>query len=705
MFIDGLDEFDGRYETVVKMIKDLADQTHVKICLSSRPLLAFEEAFNGKPSLRVQDLTFDSVRAYADFQLSGVIEQRVSYDKYDRNRARDLFTRIVERADGVFLWAVIAIRKVRDGLRDIVDMNELAQEIEMLPSELEGIFMLLLHRIGRVHKRLAAQFLQITLYDNSGIRGSHDHAMDLCKLHLIHSQRADEDAPFSYVKVATSELIKACRTLRTRLLSHTAGLLELTPSDKGDWMYGEREDYDPVLSIEINFLHRTVRDFLLNNDEAKSFLDNQGFPEAQVRLSIARGTLAQLAQFSREDAEIAAEGLRHPVFFPFHAALHQVSRVERLVGAAQSKLMRSLDYESFVRGYHVITPLRLRRLPKAFMIAGGYGTSIDLVGMAAAVGMTMYVCEQLDVLVESRHYSPSLPDLKIYSRNRATAAMLSWKVLDRSRDPDTDVAIRLRTSSYRQALVECLQWKANARLNWWTNAQPKRSPLAETYMLSCCTSSCLDLVRILLRAGANPMVRVDVGEDKFDPHLKSESFWKSWLEFLLELRCNYMNIHGRSGGIVLHNSDIEMHVTLKDIFDATKALLAHGADINYQVEGSNSDFKRPDFEYEQFEFHFTTSAMFTLEECFNKEPEFREFSIAMEPLVERPTRKIVCIRHMYQSAWPHTEESDSLWLLIEKWESTGHRSDLDALKSAVEQVLRAHNPGIILNKKSIDSSA
>ena len=53
MFIDGLDEFDGPYDSVIKLITNVSDQEHVKICVSSRPLLAFEEAFNGNPCIRV----------------------------------------------------------------------------------------------------------------------------------------------------------------------------------------------------------------------------------------------------------------------------------------------------------------------------------------------------------------------------------------------------------------------------------------------------------------------------------------------------------------------------------------------------------------------------------------------------------------------------------------------------------------------------
>ena len=53
MFVDGLNEIESRYENLVSMIKNLADSKNVKICLSSRSLLVFEEAFNGTFGLKL----------------------------------------------------------------------------------------------------------------------------------------------------------------------------------------------------------------------------------------------------------------------------------------------------------------------------------------------------------------------------------------------------------------------------------------------------------------------------------------------------------------------------------------------------------------------------------------------------------------------------------------------------------------------------
>ena len=146
------------------MITNLSDQRHVKICVSSRPLLAFEMAFKNKPSLRLQDLTFETIRKYTEKQLSQLVQQHVSYKENAQHSAKSLLGTIVKRADGVFLWAVIATREVRDGLQGKADLDEIAQAIEILPPELEDLFMLVLKRIKLAFRRDAAKFLQIVLF-------------------------------------------------------------------------------------------------------------------------------------------------------------------------------------------------------------------------------------------------------------------------------------------------------------------------------------------------------------------------------------------------------------------------------------------------------------------------------------------------------------------------------------------------------------
>lgn len=450
------------------------------------------------------------------------------------------------------------------------------------------------------------------------------------------------DAPFSYEEIATSELVEACRTFKIRLQSHTAGLLELTPTGGGGRIYRGRKDLYSVLFTKINFLHRTAQDFLLKNDAAKSFLALHGSNQAQVCFFIARDTLAQLAHFSPRDAQIVDNAWPNPMFWSFWVSLKHISIAERLLGATQAELMQSLDYESFASGYLVSEkPTSWYSLHHAFVITGRGWSSIDLVGMAAAVGMTIYVCERLDLSIESRRYSPALPDLRTYSRKIATTATLFWDRCDESRQSDTSLENRLRSPNNRQAIGKCLQWKVDARLSSRTAVPSKSIPLPETFQLSYYQPNCLDLVQILLRAGANPMVKVELSEMGSHDG-RSETFWESWLEILLKLRIQYKRVNGRPGDSMLLNHKIRRFAR-EEIFDTTKELLAQGADITYQMRVSPLACYDVAFEYHvlrkgPFRLRLNTSAMSILEECFHTEPEFREFAVAMKPLLDADSK-------------------------------------------------------------------
>ena len=716
MFIDGLDEFEGQNDTVIKMIRDLADLAHVKVCVSSRPLLAFEEAFSEKPRLRLQDLTFESMREYAEFKLSEPIQNYVSPNKYNQTQARDLVDRVVLRADGVFLWAILAIRDLYDGMRGMANIDELAQTLETLPSELESLFILMLHRIRPAFRRDAAYFLQIAIYQDN----TYDDDMDLCRLFFSFSQREFIDRPARYEDVATSDLVTACHNLKTSLLSHTAGLLELTSLRKASRIYGRSEDCDPILFMRIDFLHRTARDFLLRNVEADSFLARYGCSEAQIRLSIARGTLAQVAHLSHGASKYVDDEWPNPVYYPFLATLKQISKAEQVLGVAQANLMHSLDFESLAWEYRArIHDKTGWFIPQAFSIDTRSMTSVDQVGMAAYVGMTHYVCEQLELPLESRIYSSSFPNLGDYSRRKRATTTLAWIDFTESRERSFDIAVKMRSSKYRQVLNECLQWSADSGINSQTKFPSQNSLLAETYMLCCCDMMCFDLARILLRAGADPMVEVKLVGTGCIQVYTAESFWHKWLTNLYDHRPGLLDVESRSHGSIF-DQDTKWDIISNDIFDTTKALLANGADINYHLENPykyDKYLKSRAPGFERFNLSLTASAMFVLEECFGTESEFHEFAVAIAVLVERPTRQIQSIEHSIfletipESNYkefnprPSPEESEMLWPLIEKWEDTGRQKDLDALQAALEEVWRAHNPGVELREWWIGDSS
>lgn len=344
--------------------------------------------------------------------------------------------------------------------------------------------------------------------------------------------------------------------------------------------------------------------------------------------------------------------------------------------------------------------------------------------MAASHGMFRYICHVLDLPVDEpqRHHGILSGLRQEYSADQVTVASLVW---------NASSEYELDYSDYRQKLGQSLEWKLHPRAAVQKDAQVGGNTLAETYLLVCCSPSVADhnladsltLVRTLLRAGANPMVRVGplCTESSLMEYFSDSCmcFWSHWLVFLRWFTRD--ELAGDAGGKFGSGSNlskcVDSRVTLDNILNTTEALLAQGADINYQVgfileSGWGCSLRRYDLQDEELDFEVTSSAMFWLEECFGGYQEFRDFAAAAQAPVKRPCRKIVSIFHNTPNpkrfgepddrprAYPNEEEQEMLWPLIEKWEESGQRRDLDALRSAMRRVFRAHNPDIKLNEES-----
>ena len=64
LFVDGLDEFEGDLTTLINTFRRIQTIPNLKLCVSSRPWLVFEDAFSQNPNLRLQDLTYPDIKFF-----------------------------------------------------------------------------------------------------------------------------------------------------------------------------------------------------------------------------------------------------------------------------------------------------------------------------------------------------------------------------------------------------------------------------------------------------------------------------------------------------------------------------------------------------------------------------------------------------------------------------------------------------------------
>ncbi len=371
-FIDGLDEYEGNHYEVVKALSVLTSSSVVKVCLSSRPWSIFEDAF-GKTTdrkLYLQDLTQNDIRSYVENNLRKHQSFEISMPE-EQEQYNEIIEETVSKSKGVFLWVVLVVRSLYEGLTNGDSIHILQQRLHSFPSDLEDFFRHMLDSVDNVYQQDMARTFQVAL-----------QATD--SLPLIAYSYADETA-LEYAldlpvgPISTNELISRLDKMRRRVNSRTKGLLEIcgnstSVGELGDW---------------VEFLHRTVRDFLLTKDIQKmlEYRLDKGFSPNRA---ISRAYLALMKTLMVRLVEQMLQ----------HAYLAELES-EKADTCTLNELVRTLEHPWHRSHLHVetrsISPLHVEGTGPRLE----YFTAIDL---AVTYGLRLYLEDRLRVaprIVES----------------------------------------------------------------------------------------------------------------------------------------------------------------------------------------------------------------------------------------------------------------------------------------------------------------
>lgn len=253
--IDGLDEYDGDHDDLVHLFAQVTRSDKVKILVSSRPIPACVYAFSRCQSLRLQDLTFEDIRYFADNELS---QHPLMHElEIETPGATDDFVQtIASRALGVFLWVSVVVKLLIRGLRDYDTVADLHRKIDNLPEELEELYSHMLRSMSKVDRAQGSKFLQLVL-KSARIQGH----FPMTALQLSFAEEEDYDRGFGEPPYELSERDQNRRLekIEGRLRSRCCGLVEV---------------YDPedAPTRVVGFLHRTVVEFLEDANHWKEIL-------------------------------------------------------------------------------------------------------------------------------------------------------------------------------------------------------------------------------------------------------------------------------------------------------------------------------------------------------------------------------------------------------------------------------------------------
>lgn len=295
VLIDGLDELrdegggDEAHANLLRTVRSMdLHLSNVKLICSARPVEPFKAALATKTSFEVQDVNYLDIIKFVNSRL--------------QDTAAASFTpRVVEQADGVFLWTHIVVNELNKACEESLPHEELQHRFELCPKEMHALFRHMLSRQG--HSYTKTPLLSL-MRISSQLKGASDGigALDLLFIARakwnIRNLMASIANPLSHANLV--EMVEQAPGFFSEILGRGGGLLHIggrnilaetydtTKPDEIDKALLQR-----VMYRSIQFIHRTALDFL--DEDGRSLVSASELTNSDMYVLLALGHMAVLS--------------------------------------------------------------------------------------------------------------------------------------------------------------------------------------------------------------------------------------------------------------------------------------------------------------------------------------------------------------------------------------------------------------------------
>lgn len=219
----------------------------------------------------------------------------------------------MQKASGVFLWVKLVVQEVLFASQDGASMIEIFENVSRIPADLDDYFRRFMASIENRHKREASIFFQIALHEEDEFTTLHQ--LTLFDISYLEGEGRDcvrHPGSTGYENFRTSphRLQQIMDSAYRRVNSRCRGLLECFESSAPSHeillatVTGAEPAWGIVLSdfdeqllksygCVVDFLHRSFRDFLLQEDVYRELISHTG-GMFDVRLFLCKSRVAQL---------------------------------------------------------------------------------------------------------------------------------------------------------------------------------------------------------------------------------------------------------------------------------------------------------------------------------------------------------------------------------------------------------------------------
>ncbi|KAL9088683.1 MAG: hypothetical protein Q9159_002934 [Coniocarpon cinnabarinum] len=243
-----------------------------------------------------QQLTYNDICIFVEGELTSAHEEYDDLDLLKQSDIKNLSQLIVRKADGVFLWVTLALNAAVQGIIEADDVDQIMSRVQVLPSRLYDLYVVLLERIDPAHKVCAARCLWFACHV--------EWEVTLLTLGFMNFENTDTGIKN---QLSNHQVIQMCKKVERQTRARCGGLLEVTSrrSNAYDELLAgaaagsiyDTQDCQRLQELDsssrsMRFLHRTAKDFLNETEYGQQFLALAG--PWNVNAATARALIARL---------------------------------------------------------------------------------------------------------------------------------------------------------------------------------------------------------------------------------------------------------------------------------------------------------------------------------------------------------------------------------------------------------------------------
>ncbi|KAF4970545.1 hypothetical protein FSARC_2454 [Fusarium sarcochroum] len=301
LFIDGLDEISNQdgFSALIDVIRKLRSIPKVKICVSSRPEteLVYRLEAMGAQNLRLDHLTQPEMAVYIHKEF-----EKFSQGQISASLLREFTATLLSKAEGVFLWLVLATRSLTNGINNGDNEKTLRDRLQELPEELEPLYEAMWLRLNgnnKVYRETAAKYFRCMISHGWRVGGTRKeekrlwaevHVPNLAQLSLVMQAEDHEIFPPIANDETLAKLKALCDMTADDIQTRCAGMLQVyEKSVLHDRSFIDEPHFPsgiyPFIR-QVGFIHRTAHDFLMDTEAGQSILNYKYDVTSSIDLQI-----------------------------------------------------------------------------------------------------------------------------------------------------------------------------------------------------------------------------------------------------------------------------------------------------------------------------------------------------------------------------------------------------------------------------------